>query len=265
MQIILTIFLFLLGASFGSFISVLNDRIKKGKKGIIFGRSVCPKCKKKLGAADLVPLFSYLILRGKCRHCGKKISAHYPALEIITGLAFVAMLMRYPFMSDTLAIEWGNMLVLAINFVYTIFLVAVFFFDLQHSEIPDAYLFPFIGVSLAGSLIIGSPDIISMVMAAVGSFVFFGGQYFLSKGKWLGEGDIYLGIAMALILGWQLLLIGLAVSYLLGGFVSVILMTAKKATGKTQIPFAPFLVLGTFMAIFFGNEVISWYMSLLIL
>ena len=127
MQIILIVFTFILGTALGSFISVLNDRIIRNRKSIVFGRSACPKCKKRLTARDLVPLFSYIILKGKCRHCGKKISAHYPALEVITGLAFVSMFLYFPFLDDKLTVSWPALSALAIHLVYTVFLVAIFF------------------------------------------------------------------------------------------------------------------------------------------
>jgi len=102
-----------------------------------------------------------------------------------------------------------------------------------------------------------------MSIGALIAFLFFGGQYFISKGKWLGEGDIYVGIAMAMIFGWKLLLIAMSLSYFLGAFVSIIMLLSKKASGKTQVPFAPFMVLGTFLTIFFGERIMAWYLAFL--
>ncbi len=266
MQTLLIIFIFILGASVGSFISVLNDRIKKGKKGIIFGRSACPHCKKKLKSSDLVPLISYMMLKGKCRYCHKKISSHYPALEIISALAFTALYFRFQFFNETenaYAISWPDLLQFLINIVYAVFMVAIFFFDLVNREIPDLYLFPFIAVTLIGSLIIGTPGIFSMAIALLIALLFFGGQHLVSKGKWLGSGDVYLSAGIALLLGWQAFLISVAVSYLIGGIVSIILLLTKKVSGDTRVPFAPFLILGTFVAVLFGSQLLDWYLTLI--
>jgi leader peptidase (prepilin peptidase)/N-methyltransferase len=264
-MLILTIcFVFILGAAIGSFISVLVDRIKKGKKGIFMGRSECPKCKEKLRTTDLIPIISYLFLKGKCRYCKKPIGTHYPALELFSGLTFVTILINFNFINETNGISTVNfqtLLTFGIYSIYEAFFIAIFFYDLLNSEIPDIFLFPIIGITLIGSLILGTPNILSMGIALGISLIIFGGQYLLSRGTWIGEGDVYFAIAMAFAFGWQLLLVAIFLTYIFGGITAVILLAAKKVSKKTHIPFAPFMVLGSLLTIFFGSDILNWYLK----
>lgn len=264
MTAFLIILIFILGASLGSFLSVVIDRIRHKKKGIFFGRSACPHCKNKLGTLDLIPILSFITLKGQCRYCGKPISPHYLSIEVITGIVFTTLFFRYPFFSQSdliLDFDPGMLLDYAISAVTSLFLIAIFFYDLLHSEIPDIFLFPLIGTAFVGSLIMGTPSLISMLIAGGIALGFYGGQHLASKGKWLGEGDIYLTIGTAFILGWELFLASIIITYILGGVVATYLLISKKVTGKTQIPFAPFIILGTFVTIFFGDELLQWYLG----
>ncbi len=255
MHLIFSILIFIFGASIGSFLSVVIHRIHKKEKGIILGTSKCPKCKKKLRALDMIPIVSYLILKGKCHFCKKPIASEYLYLEIFSGLTFVATYYH------TLENLLPNLLV---YLLYAIFFIGIFFYDLKHSEIPDIFLFPFIIISFTGSIIMGN-SLISMIIGLGVALLFFGGQIVISKGKWLGEGDLYLGLSMANIFGWQLLLLSIVISYTLGALWSIYLLASKQVTSKTQIPFAPFLVLGSFITIFFGQEMLGWYLQTLII
>lgn len=267
MNAILTIFIFILGASVGSFLSVVIHRISKKKEGIFFGHSQCPSCKKKLGTLDLIPLVSYLVLRGKCRYCHKKIPARYLHLEMMTAFAFIAIFFRFPFIGENAALDFGytidgNMLhAFFFHLIYAAFLIAIFFYDLEESRIPDVFLFPLIVVALIGSFIMGKPDSMSMIIAIGISVLFFGGQILLSRGKWLGDGDLYLALGLSLMFGWRMLLVAIVLSYTIGAFVSLMLMATKKVSSKSKIPFAPFMVLGSFLTIFFGEEMLAWYLS----
>jgi leader peptidase (prepilin peptidase)/N-methyltransferase len=264
MFIIALCFIFLLGACLGSFISVVVERINKDRKSIIFGRSLCPKCRKKLKAIDMIPIISYIFLHGKCRSCHKKISIHYPALELFSGLTFITLFLRFRFFTETsngLILDNAALLSFIIYSVYAAFLIAIFFYDLLFSEIPDMFLFPLIGITLIGSLILGKPDLTAMFIGVIIALFIFGGQYLVSKGAWLGEGDIYLSIAMALAFGWRLFLISVFFTYFTGGIAAIFLLAAKKVSKKSAIPFAPFMVLGTLLTIFFGEEILNWYLS----
>lgn len=265
---ILIILTFILGASIGSFLSVVIDRINRKKKGIILGHSECPHCKKRLTSIELIPVLSYLLQNGKCRHCGKKISPNYLYLELFTGIVFTALLLRFPILFEAgkgYDLSWKNLIEFTLNLIYGGFFVAIFFFDLEHQKIPDLFLFPLIGITTIGALITGTHDVWSIAMALGISAIFFGGQILISKGKWLGEGDLLLAVSMSLIFGWQQLLVAIIITYLIGGIVSAILLSSKKVTGKTHVPFAPFLVLGTLITILFGQDILSWYIGSLTL
>lgn len=267
---LVAILVFVLGASLGSFISVLIHRIRSNRKGIFFGKSECPQCGKKLKAKDLIPIFSFILLKGKCRYCGNTISLHYLALELLTSLAFLATYLRFPFISEDIGaefftIDYSNLIIFIFFVLYSVFFVAIFYYDILYEEIPDAFLFPLIGISLLGSLVMGTPDGISMLFGLLIALIFFGGQILISKGKWLGEGDMYFSISMALILGWQLLIMAIVISYTLGAIISLVLLAEKKEKLKSAVPFAPFLVLGTFITIFFGNDILNWYLSTLLI
>jgi leader peptidase (prepilin peptidase)/N-methyltransferase len=270
MTILISIFVLILGASVGSFLSVVIHRLCTQKKGIFFGHSCCTACNKKLKSKDLIPIISYILLKGKCRYCKKTFSVNYLYLEILTALVFLAIFLKFNFIAEDFA--QGNyafngmtFLFFVLNVIYAAFLLAIFFYDLQFSQIPDVLLFPFIAIALVGSLIIGQPGIISMIIAVVIALAVFGGQILVSKGKWLGDGDLYLSLGLALIFGWQLFLIAIVVTYFIGAIAAAFLILSKKAKLKTAVPFAPFLVLGSLITVFFGQELITWYSSILII
>ncbi len=267
MQIVFILLIFMLGASIGSFLSVLINRINKKQKGIIFGHSFCPKCKKRLKPLDLVPLLSYIILKGKCRYCHRKIDPSYMALEMTTGLAFVAVFGKYTFFRaediSMVPVDWIFMVYFILLAAVCTLMVAIFFFDLKYQEIPTNILIVFILSGLTAGLVFTGANITGMIIALVLALVLFGGQILISKGKWLGEGDLYIGIGMALLLGWEKFLVAFVASYLLGALVSISLLLTGKAKTKSKIAFAPFLVIGTCLAIFFGQYIVDWYISLL--
>ena len=265
MTLIITFFLFILGLSFGSFISVIIERIHAGEKGIFLGHSKCPSCHHRLSTLDLIPLVSYIMLKGTCRYCKKNFSSHYFYLELFTAVVLTNLYFQHPFLIETGTgiIETSGAIALffAAKSILSLIMIAIFFYDLKYLEIPNIFLYAFIGVALISSLILGEPTIISMLMALVISMIFFGGQILVSKGEWLGEGDLYIGLGMAILFGWQLLLVALIISYLIGGITASILLLTKKVQRKSKVPFAPFLVLGAFITMIAGNEILSSYLS----
>jgi leader peptidase (prepilin peptidase)/N-methyltransferase len=207
------------------------------------------------------------MLKGSCRYCNKKYSSQYFYLELFTAVVITGLFFLNPFVTETINGEIMVSSVVALTFtlksIVSLILIGIFFYDLKHLEIPDVFLFPFIGVSLITSLVLGQPDFISIVIAAIIALVFFGGQIFLSKGEWLGEGDLYIGLGMAALFGWQLFLVALVISYLIGGTSAAFFLSMKKVNAKTKVPFAPFLVLGTFITLFSGTDILNWYIHFL--
>lgn len=260
------IFLFIIGTFFGSFLSVIIYRIHKEKKGIIKGRSECPYCHKKLAVQDLIPIFSYLIGAGKCRFCKKKISIHYLLIELLCGAVFAAFYILYPFF----IYEFGNLAcnfnaVLFLNYIFyiivSLFLILIFFYDLKYLQIPEIFSLPAIALVFVVGIFLSEPGLYSMVIGGAIGGLFFGFQFWISKEKWLGFGDVQIGILMGLLLGWQMLLLGLFITYIIGSIISLILMSFKKVGLKSQMPFAPFMIIGIFITIFFGEYLLDLYLN----
>lgn len=266
MTIFLSILFFYFGAAIGSFLSTVIYRLKTGKSGTFFGRSMCPHCERELRGLDLIPLASFAFLKGRCRYCEKPIPKHYLFIELLTGLVFAALFLKFNFFSlQTQNIYWDinetNLVLLIFNLVIASFLIAIFFFDLLYREIPDQLSVPLIAVALVGNFIFKTLEPADMLIGALIALIFFGGQVLLSKGAWMGSGDIRLGIFMGVFFGWKLFLVALLLSYAIGAFASISLLISKKATMKSRVPFGPFLVIGTLTTTFFGEMLLSTYLS----
>ena len=243
----------LIGLCFGSFASVLIYRIKFGKKGILTGRSYCPECKHKLGVKDLVPLLSYISTKGKCRYCKKSIGIAYPALELLMGGFF--LLTAY-------LIGTENITQLIFYLFITFVFVLVTMYDILYQEIPDEVVLPAIVITIAYQWITGGLGAVDLWTGIAIPTIFFGALFFASRGRWLGGGDIRVGALMGAILGWPNILLGLFLGYLTGALFSTIGLITGKISRKSLIPFAPFLLLGTYIAWFWGEELIKLYLNL---
>lgn len=241
---------FILGLILGSFLSMLMPRLHHGEKGIFTGRSHCAVCKKTLRATDLIPLFSYLWLRGRCHACKERISFWYPVTELVSGLLFAALYMQVQ--------NWEVFAWLAPHFFVLLF---IFFYDLRYKEIHDAIMLPAVAFAFLANFWIG--DVQSGLIGAAVGMSFFGLQWLISKGRWIGSGDIRIGAFMGFMLGWPMTLLGIMAGYVVGSVVSIVLLITKNATGKTAVPLGPFLVLGTVLAFFFGDRMLDLYLSLL--
>lgn len=273
MTLITAIFAGILGAAFGSFLSVVIFRVKNKKKGIFFGSSMCPHCKKPLKWKHLIPVISFLALRGRCAYCGKRIGKHYFAMEILTAAVFILTFLHWNFLTFTpsmvdpgftiYGIDWHIFEKFIFYLVEMALLMAVFFYDLLYREIPDRFSLPAIALGILAAVLFGFPTLMSLGIAIGIIILFFGGQILLSKGAWLGGGDLRLGLLLAVLLGWELMVLALIISYVFGALVSIILLIGKKADKKTAIPFGPFLVTGGLIALFLGERIITLYLTTL--
>ena len=266
---LMSLVIFYIGAGLGSFLSVIISRVHNNESGIILGRSHCAKCKQPLVSIDLIPIASYLMLKGKCRYCKEKISPHYPMIEFLTGIVLAALYGKFPFidlssLSPSVSIEWTY----AIEFIryasVSFVLIAIFFYDLLYEEIPDIFTYFGIAIALLSNIVTGTPGPTLYIPGAAIGALFFEAQLLISRGKWIGSGDVTLGLLMGILLGWKSLLIALFIAYLAGSMISLFLLVFKKVDRKTKIPFAPFLVTGTIVALLFGEEIIGWYLGALI-
>lgn len=238
---------------FGSLASVIIHRLHTQEKGILFGRSKCPKCAHKLATIDLIPLVSYISTKFKCRYCKEPIALIYPFLELFMGIGF--------FVTAVLT-GISNIPLLIFNLFIAFIFIVLSFYDILFREVPDEVVIPaFVIVILFNSLssVFLFVDIIVGVTIPV---IFFGALFFLSRGKWLGGGDVRIGALMGALLAWPNILIGLFLGYVFGAIFSVFGLITKKLSRKSQIPFAPFLLLGTYIAMFWGQEILNWYLSI---
>lgn len=267
-ELLISILLFILGASIGSFLSVIIFRTHKNIKNPFFSRSMCPYCKKKLKFRFLVPIFSWLLLGGKCGYCGKKISSHYLILEIMTGLLFMATFLNWNFIrivENVFVIETAIFYQFLYFIIIFTFLTLIFFYDLLYREIPDKFSLPAIALTIAGSLIFSEPEIISMLIGGSAIFLFFAGQYFISGGKWIGGGDLRLGFLMGALLGWEKGLMALILAYILGALICLPLLIKGDLSRKTEVAFGPFLITGIITVIFFGEQIMNFYLQNMII
>ncbi len=248
--------LFILGLFLGSFLNAWMWRTRVGKS-VAKGRSMCPQCKKQLSWRDNIPLLSFLFLKGKCRYCKKPISWQYPLVEFLTALLFTLSAIRYPVSEGIFQVG------LAYELALVFFLVAVFTYDFLYKEIWDKWTtIPAIGFFVI-ALTFGWQSWQSMLLGVAIGAGFFLLQYVVSKGKWIGGGDIRLGVLMGVVLGWPLILVALMLAYIGGAMVSVILLALKKKQLASETPFGTYLAVATLVAYFYGGDIIAWYMKLL--
>ena len=256
---ILLIFLFIFGAFFGSFLNVVVDRLPR-KETVIKGRSHCEVCKKELVWYDLIPLFSFLLLRGKCRYCHKKLSLYYPIIEFSTAIMFAAM---YLWVSEIYHLPF-----LVYHLIYYLIIISafivVFFEDLRFGVIPDKAVFPVIILSLFYFLILSPQSLIGNLLSAVGTGTFFLILFLVTKGKGMGFGDVKLSFLLGLILGFPRIVPALYLAFLTGAIFGLILILwRKKRSLKETIPFGPFLIIGALASLFWGQQIYAYFLSLL--
>lgn len=243
----------IVGLIIGSFLNVCIYRIPLSRS-IAFPPSACAECSHKLNPVDLVPVFSYLFLRGKCRYCGKKISFIYPTVELLTAALFVLLYFKF-----------SLSLTLLVFLITAALLIIASFVDIAHQEIPDEIV---IGLLITGVLytLLDLPNWLNHVIG-----LFAGGlplliialiaQYGFKK-EAMGGGDIKLMAALGLIIGWKLILFSLFLGVILGALTGLILMLLKKIKRSEPLAFGPFLAIGFLLAVFFGDGIIAWYLSL---
>jgi prepilin signal peptidase PulO-like enzyme (type II secretory pathway) len=261
------IFFFLFGLATGSFLNSVIYRLDTGES-LIKTRSHCPCCKKTLSWMELIPVVSFILQRGRCKHCRKPISLQYPLIELATGILFLLVISNSKFLISNEVFN-AQFLISVIFWLFVIScLIIIFVYDLKHYIIPDQVVYPAIIVAilynLYSSLITHHSSLFYNLLAAVIAGGFFLLIILISRGKWMGMGDAKLAFFMGLVLGWPKILHALFLAFLIGAFVSVILMILKKKTLKSEIPLGPFLAAATVIAMFFGDILINLYLKLFI-
>jgi len=251
---IMILFSLLFGLAFGSFLNVCIYRIPLNKS-IIFPPSSCPNCEHRIKFYDNIPVFSYLLLRGKCRYCHTHIPIHYPVVELLTGLLSMALFIRY-----------GLSYQYILSFLFLIALLLISFIDLHHQIIPDILSIPGIFAGIAVSFIPGHltwPDSIIGAVGGGGILYLIALVYKKVTGKdGMGGGDVKLLAMIGAWMGWRALPFIILLSSLSGIVIGGgALMMAGKGY-RVRIPFGPFLSLGAIIYFFFGRQILIWYYHL---
>ena len=256
MLIIIIIFVFIFGLAIGSFLNCLIWRLHK--KESLMNRSYCPKCGKQIAWHDNIPLLSFVILGGKCRNCGKSISWQYPAVELITGLLFViSFIINFQFSNITL-----DLLLLTLrNFFLISVMIVIFIYDLRWYLILDIITLPACLIVFILNLILGF-NLWNLLISGIIGSSFFLVQFLISRGKWIGGGDIRLGLLIGLSLGFQGALVAIFISYLIGSIIGIGLILTNKKQFGSEAPLGVFLAVGTIITLFWQTEILSWYLNI---
>ena len=242
------------GAMVGSFLNVCILRLPK-EESIIWPGSRCPHCKNPIQFYDNVPVISYFLLRGKCRYCKGSISLQYPLVEGITALCSLFLFMKF-----------GPSLSYLTYFAFVAALIVITVIDLYHQIIPDVISLPGIAVGLLLSLI--NPyitffnSLIGILIGGGSLFLVATLYQWLFKREGMGGGDVKLLAMIGAFLGWKAVILTILLSSLIGSMAGIIIMVLKGKDFKYAIPFGPFLSLGAVISLFYGEEIVRWYLYL---
>lgn len=290
-QNLLYILTFISGLFFGSFLNLVADRINT-KQRILTGRSRCDHCNKYLKAKHLIPIVSFIIQKGKCAYCGKKLSWYYPVSEIMTGLVFVGA----AYYSNILNfVGYSTIITFAYLLVIGSVYVTLVLTDLKHRLIPNKIVYPAIFFSLLfviftsafylvlyyrqlqadpfGSYLIQAGYfklLVFNVLRSVGAVLisstaiagFFALLVYLTKGRGMGGGDIRLGFLIGIFNGFPQNIVAIFSGFIMGALVSLILIMLKMKTLKDTVPFGPFLIAGSIVALLWGTHIWNFYINL---
>jgi len=273
MSFIIYLFIFIFGLVIGSFLNCLIWRLYK-EEGI-WNRSYCPACRGQIAWYDNIPVLSFILLGGKCRHCQGKISWQYPIVELVIGILFVLSFyfnfrfsifpglaersgagdFRLFLNSDFLFLTLRGWFIIAVMMV-------IFIYDLRWNLILDKVTLPACLVVFILNLILGISWLNLIVSGAIGGG-FFLSQFLVSRGKWIGGGDIRLGLLMGLALGQAShLILAILLAYFVGSIIGLGLIISKKKKWGSEIPLGVFLSSATILTVFLGERIINWYLGL---
>lgn len=252
MEVLALVLVFVIGSVFGSFIGVLAERLPKGES-VLYGRSHCASCRKKLAPFELVPIFSYLLQKGKCRNCKARIPKKLLYVEIFTGLVFLSLFVYY--------LNFGlSIFLLLYLLAVSVIFIAIFLADLEFGIIPDQLVLAFLLIVVLYSAIFMPYSLLNRFEAGLGFSLFFLFLNLITRGKGMGFGDVKLAFPLGMFLGFPNVISAFYVAFLTGAICSIILVLwGKKTFHKSTIPFGPFLILATAFSYFFGPILISYF------
>ncbi|MDO8568394.1 MAG: prepilin peptidase [Dehalococcoidales bacterium] len=261
MEIVLAAIFALLGLAIGSFLNVCIDRLPAGKS-LAYPPSHCDACQHSLATKDLVPVFSWLWLRGKCRYCRASIPRRVPLVETLTGVYFLLVFLRF-----------GLSLAFAVTAFWGCVFLVILFIDWEHKLILNRITGPMAIVALAvlaadslmpgrgpmaGLTMLFRPSLLSGLIGAAGGFVLLLIPALINP-RGMGFGDVKMAGLIGLVTGFPLVFVALMVGIISGGLVAISLLVLKIKGRKEVIPFGPFLSMGTIVTLLWGNQILSWY------
>lgn len=254
--------LIVLGLIFGSFVNAFVWRLHN-KRNWVNERSECTHCHHVLVAADLIPVLSWLWLRGKCRYCHKKIEDN-PIAELIVPILFVTSYLCWP-----LTFQQTDLIIFIFWLLFLVGFTILAVYDLRWLILPDKVVFALMGLALAQVILVTilKHNAHILISALVGASIISGIFYLLfqiSDGKWIGGGDVKLAVVLGLLSGGALQsFLLLFVASVSGSFAALPLVLLGKASRKTQLPFGPFLIFGLIIVQLFGKSILNWYGGIL--
>lgn len=250
LEVMMTIFFFLFGITLGSFFNVVGLRVPK-KMPFAYDRSFCPSCHKQLSWFELIPVFSFILQRGKCRTCQQKISLIYPIIELLTGLLFVLCYLMI-----------GIELELIIALLLISMLMIVFVSDITYMLIPNKVLLFFLPLFMMMRVIQPLDPWWSSITGGTVAFILIALIIIVSKGG-MGAGDMKLFGLLGIVLGLGKVLLTFFLASLLGALIGMILLLRKIIKRKQPIPFGPYIIVASIISYFFGDIIIEWYFSII--
>lgn len=277
---LIPIVVFIFGLLIGSFLNVVVYRLPRGES-VVFPGSHCPSCNTEIKWYDNIPLISYtMLLRGRCRNCRARISPIYPAVELLVGCLYLALFVIH---RDQVAV--GSWLPLIADIVFVSLIVPLVFIDLRHKLLPNAITYP--GLVLLVVLRALAPDpwivshtpspglegaplwVVSLIGSALGALVGGGSLWLVREAYYrlrhvegMGLGDVKMMIMVGAFLGWQLTLLTIFIGSVLGSIVGLLLISFRGGSMKMQIPFGVFLGPAAIIALFVGQQFITWYIGM---
>jgi leader peptidase (prepilin peptidase)/N-methyltransferase len=253
-DLIFPLFALVTGMVVGSFLNVCICRLPRDES-VVSPPSHCPQCDYLIRWYDNIPLLSYLLLRGRCRGCGARISIQYPLVELLNGLLTLALFLRF-----------GPTLAFLVLFLFCSALVVITFIDLEHQIIPDEISLPGIVIGFICSFFLPGHSWLNSLLGILlggGSLLLVAYAYqWLTGNDGMGGGDIKLLAMMGAFLGWKSILFIVFASSLVGSVIGITMMLVQKKDSKLAIPFGPYLAFGAVLYIFYGRQIIHWYLNM---
>jgi len=247
------VLIFISGLIVGSFSNVCIYRIPRNES-IIYPASHCPKCRSNISPKDNIPLLSYILLKGRCRNCKSKISIQYPIVELLTGIIYLIIYLIY-----CLGFQF------LIYIILSSVLIIIAFIDLNEQIVPDVISLPGIVIGFILSFFVPYISYINSALGvAVGGGIILiiglGGSVIFKK-EAMGGGDVKLAAMIGAFLGWRYIIISLFLGFFLGALAGIFLIMSKIKSREDVVPFGPFIVLGSFITLLWGEKIITWYIG----